>query len=500
MSLFRRVLAALIVAGGGVGQAQTTVVVADVGPVAIGRTLKSKLADPRTRVIVAIGQTDVAITRDSVYPGSLVILASRVTLTGQIHGDLIVVGGDLYVHPGAGITGRAIAIGGGVYPSLLAQITGGVESDRDFTFQAVRVGATVELQYQPFNPDPAPLLSYPGLSGARMPTYDRSNGLSVPYSPRITVDSGRIDVDPRLTYRSQLGVVDPSMSARLRLDRRDRVEALLGRGSFTNDRWITSDIMNCVRTIWDGRDSRNWYRADRAEAKLFRLWESPTGMIEPYLGGRLERAWSERPDSAPTGGPWTFIGRKSDEGVFRPNPGVTAGTISSALAGAHMTWDNGDIKSFLDGEIEVPVHAPNDRRFVQTTLDGQIAFPTFGSQRLRTDVHAVITAGDSAPPQRWAYLGGVGSMPTLDLLELGGDELLLIDTRYEIPLEGIKLKLLGSPTFAIRNALGSAAVARFPSLIESVGGRLSAGPFRIEVMIDTRSRKPMLNGGLSLTR
>src|SRR6185437_9745483 len=48
-------------------------------------------------------------------------------------------------------------------------------------------------------------------------------------------------------------------------------------------------------------------------------------------------------------------------------------------------------------------------------------FPTFATQHFAFHAHGVLTAGDTAPPQRFAYLGGAGTLPTLDVLSLGGD-------------------------------------------------------------------------------
>ena len=51
-------------------------------------------------------------------------------------------------------------------------------------------------------------LDFPGLFGLGFPGYDRANGLSVPVSASFAVNS-RITLDPRVTYRSQLGRIDP---------------------------------------------------------------------------------------------------------------------------------------------------------------------------------------------------------------------------------------------------------------------------------------------------
>jgi hypothetical protein len=480
--------------------AQDTVVVVDAGPGRPGRLLREILAKSDTRVIVALGDPRTRVAKDSTQLGTLVVLGPNVVVEGRVRGDIVVVGGDLFVHPGAEIGGRAIAIGGGVYPSRLATIRGGSARYQDITFDATRNGGVIELRYRSLIEHTTPFLTYPGLFGVRLPTYDRTNGLSLSYGPLLTLDAGDVELDPTLTYRSQLGVIDPSVGARMQLSRRTRVEAVARRGTFSNERWITGDLKNSASALVLGRDTRNWWRADRIEVVGRKIWEKETGTIEPYAGLRHERAWSVRPGAPVTGGPWSIFGRRSDEGMWRPNPPVTNGTITSALGGVRLAWEDQAIVSRLDVDAELPFTAPADARFLQLTLDGQIAFPTFGTQRFTTDLHAIATIGDPAPAQRWSYLGGSGTIPTLDLLELGGEQLVIIDSRYDIPLERIKVPLVGSPVLTIRNVLGGAGTGGFPSMIEMLGARLSVAGFRVEVLADTRDRKVVFKAGLGLTR
>jgi hypothetical protein len=480
--------------------AQDTVVVVDAGPGRPGRLVRQILAKPDVRVIVALGDPQTRLAKDSTYAGTVVVLGPMAVVEGRVRGDVVVVGGDLFVHPGAEIGGRAIAIGGGVYPSTLATIRGGSTRYQDITFDATRNGRVIELRYRSLLYHETPFLTFPGLYGVRLPTYDRTNGLSLSYGPMLTLRSGDLEIDPVLKYRSQLGVIDPSVGARMQLSRRVRAEATASRGTFSNDRWITGDLKNSVSAIATGRDTRNWFRADRADVVGRKIWETVTGSIEPYAGLRYERAWSVRPAAPVSGGPWSVFGRRSDEGMWRPNPSVTSGTIASLLGGARFLWEDQDIVSRLDVDAELPFTAPGDARFVQITIDGQIGFPTFGTQRFRTDAHAIATLGDPAPGQRVGYIGGTGTISTLDLLELGGDQLVIIDSRYDIPIERITIPFAGSPVLSIRNVLGGASTGGFPSLIEMLGARIELAGVRGEVLVDTRSRKLVFKGGLALTR
>src|SRR5262249_17447447 len=153
-----------------------------------------------------------------------------------------------------------------------------------------------------------------------------------------------------------------------------------------------------------GRDLRNWYRADRFGVRADRVWEGARGELRPSLEARTERAWSVRPGVAVTSQPWSLFDRGETDAMMRQNPAILPGRISSVLGGAAMAWDDSaqGTRTRLRMDVEVPFDAPGDARFVQSTLHGEVAFPTFGTQRFRTEVHWVFTAGDTPPPQRWA--------------------------------------------------------------------------------------------------
>jgi hypothetical protein len=474
-------------------------IVRDPGPGPAGHFLANTLAKPDTRVLIADTLT---LTKDSVYPASIVVIGRRVIASSVVKGDLIVVGGDLFIHPGAAISGQAIGIGGGVYPSLLSQIAGGRSSCRDFTFDTTRVNGILELTYRELNaPAPRPLVALPFSFASRIPTYDRTNGLSLSLGPSRSFLDDAANATALATYRSQTGRIDPSFDTEWQIRRKLRVSASVGRDTRSNDAWITSDISNSLNALALGRDTRNWYRADAADLAAYRTVETSSLTAIYRFGAHIERAFAARPDSTPTSGPWSLTGKTSDEGMFRPNPQVPQSRMSSVVAGSNFAWTASDVKTALDVAAEVPVAIDRGARFVQTTIDGRVTFPTFGTQSYRFDTHVVLTAGDTAPMQRWAYLGGAGTLGTIEpLLSLGGDELLFLESRYIIPIPAVTLPYVGAPTVTFRHILGNAGVQHLSSLTQIVGIRLSVTLLRTEFLVDTKTRKTEIGAGLALVR
>lgn len=488
-------LLAALVLGGGAAGAQERVVVADVGPGTSGRLLQGALARPH--VLFQPSADTALLTRARPLDRTAIILDRTGIVEGVVRGDVIVVNGDLHVHPGARIEGRAVAIGGGVYLSTLALVTGGTTAYRDHTFRVTRTADGYELAYQPLLVRPAPAFSLPGIYGLRIPTYDRTNGLSLPIAPMFSFDSSRIEVEPGLTWRTNLGKVDPGLVARVQAGRRTRFSASAQRGTFSNERWIHSDLINSLQSIALGLDTRNWWRADRAEARAHRLFEWTATRAEPWVGARVERAWSVGPFTPPERTPWSLFGRNDDQRMERPNPPIDPGTIASALLGSDVEWILGQVRITGTGLLEAGRHGALSRTFSQATLDGRLEFPLLRNHRFELESHAVLTLGDTAPAQRFAWLGGSGTIPTLEILERGGDQLFFVESRYIVPFEKFQLPLVGPPTFTVRHIMGGAAVQRFPTLVQNLGFRVALGFIRGDLVIDPATRE--VQGGVSLS-
>jgi hypothetical protein len=141
------------------------------------------------------------------------------------------------------------------------------------------------------------------------------------------------------------------------------------------------------------------------------------------------------------------------------------------------------------------------KNFTQLTFDGRLDFPTFKTQHLYFQSHAVATIGDSVTKARYAYLGGSGTLPILDILELGGTKLFYLESRYAIPIESIVLPFIGSPIVTLRHIMGSAGVKSLPSLEQEIGIGLGLSALRIDYTRDVgNGRGSNLGIGISLSK
>lgn len=506
----RQLLLACALGWTSVVHAQLQVTIRDVGPGAAGRILRAALDRPHR--LVEQDSTPFTQRRGEVQRTTLIVLDRTTYISGKVEGDVIVVNGDLFVRPGAEITGRAIAIGAGVYPSTLAFVGGGIQSFREDGFTVERRAGGYELTYRSMRESASPPLLFPGVYGLRIPSYDRVNGLSLPFGPAFTLARGRMEINAIATYRSDLGQVDPLLDVDFRMSRRTRAELRAERGSFTNERWIYPDLINSGASLVFGEDTRNWYRADRGDITIHRLWELTRTTLEPFIGARFEQSGPIGPTAGSTSGPWSLLGRDDTLGMLRPNPQVSRETAGSVIAGTTFQWeaDRLLIKAKTALEMSVGPTTIDDiqtqRAFSQLVNDLDVQFPTFGEQSYRMELRWVTSDGDLSL-RRYHYLGGPGTMPFLEILEQGGGELLLIDQRYSIPLPQYTLGFMGSPTLQLRHRLGSAGAdgpapwqRGLPPLEQMIGVGVSLTVIRGELRLDPASGRAKFAVGFTFAR
>lgn len=484
------VLALLTAAVAPAGAQQPHVELREAGPGLPGAILRRALGE---RVLLPYETWNTRLHRDSTYDATVLVIGSDATVAATVHGDVIVVNGNLFLRAGARIDGDAVAIGGAVYDARDAVVRGTRRSFPGTRYDVDRSTDHITLTYRPPpTPPGTALLSLPEAYGFRIPTYTRVDGLSVQWGPRLDAGEGAVVFEPTVTYRSDLGAIDAGGTVAATLGSGWRIEAAGERGTFTNDAWALPDIPNSVTVLAAGRDYRNYWRADRFDGRLSHTWTSAAGRWALWGGARTERDWS-----VAAGGPWSITGQGSASGILRANPPIERGRLSSALGGVSAAYTLGDVTLRGDVTVEHAFDAPNGEHFTQGTLDAGVRFPTFGRQSFALSAHAVVTGGDSTPPQRFAYLGGAQTLPTMPLLAQGGDRLLYIESAWSIPITGIRVPLLGNPVFVVHHAIGAAGVRELPALTQNIGVRLGLGPFWVGYDVDPASHHNGVSVGFS---
>ncbi|MDB4889928.1 MAG: hypothetical protein JWL61_1783 [Gemmatimonadetes bacterium] len=463
-----------------------------------GLFIREAVAQPHV-IITGNGRLD--LPRDSTVTSTLIVLGRDTYLASHVDGNVVVVGANLFLRPGVEVRGHAVAIGGTVASTTLGRVGGRIESYQDDIFDISPRPGGYALDYRPsVVARQIPLVQPAGIEGLMIPSYDRVDGLSLPLGVLLRAVDGMLEVEGSVTYRSRLGAFDPGATVRIAPERNVRFEGFVGIATRTNDSWNYSDLVNSATTFFAGNDTRNYFRSRIADGRLFALVERPGISFEPYLGGRFEKVSA----ITASGNVWSVTGRKDPdfEHIRRPNPFVEDGDISSGLIGAQLYDTAGTVVSRIRLGVEQSFTTMSrTTNFTQLTFDGRVDFPTFKTQHLYFRSHAVTTLGDSVPRARYAYLGGSGTLPVLDILEMGGTELFYLESRYAIPIESVKLPLIGSPIVTLRHIMGSAGVKSLPSLEQEIGIGLGLSALRFDFTHDvTGSRGSRFGAGISLSK
>jgi len=77
--------------------------------------------------------------------------------------------------------------------------------------------------------------------------------------------------------------------------------------------------------------------------------------------------------------------------------------------------------------------APTGRRSRKITGDASLAFRGFFDHAFTLFAHVLATDGATAPPQRFSYVGGSYTIPTMALLSQGGGQLLWLESIVRDP-------------------------------------------------------------------
>jgi hypothetical protein len=477
------------------------VVVREPGPGPAAEIVRRVIAGPH---LVRAGREPLVLPRDSTITGGLLVLGRPTYLASRVQGDVVVIGADLFLRPGVDVSGRAVAIGGTVAETTLGRVAGGVESRRDETFLVRRdsAGTGYALDYRAERDEyREPMFQLTGVFGIQNPAYDRVDGLSLGVGGMLQLQEHAIEIEPTVTYRSRLGAFDPALAVRLNPLGKLQFLGRAARDTRTSDDWIYGNLINSAFVLFTGADTRNYFRSDLGEGRIVRSFMRSSYRLEPYVGARYEHV---TPITA-VGNVWSVTGRKSLEKMLRPDPLVESGDIGSVLLGVDYLSESEIVHSRLNVAVEPGFRVPSaTARFVQLTVDGAVDFPTFGTQRLHVRAHGVATRGDTVPMARFAYLGGTGTLRTLELLEQGGSALLYVENRYTIPLEIVPLPLGSTgiiPVITLRDAFGAAGVGSLPGLQHEIGVGIGLSALRLDVTRGVAGRKRTEVGlGISLSR
>ena len=458
-------------------QGDSTLYVEKGGPGAGGRSLEAAFSRPHT---VLYERWNTPLLSGRAYPTSVIVLNSDVTVEGTVQGDVVVINGSLHLMGTAHVEGNLLAFGGNIYDATGAVVTGRRDAFPAARYDTVRTARGLGLVYRGPPAIGKEIFVLPGFYGFPIPLYDRVDGLSIGWGPELQLGDSALTVSPSVLYRSNLGAWDGAITVAGHLSGAF-VKLTWERTTSSNDTWIQHDFANSFMVLCCGKDFRNYWRSDLAEGRIGFAWSDTAHFISLWTGARSDDA-----SSVAAGGPWGITGTSSVNSMYRPNPAVLPGKIQSWLAGIQGKLDDA-LRLDVDVQVEVPFASPGDLKFTQIVADIGARYEITPVQHLIGRFHSITTVGDTAPPQRYGYLGGAGSVLTLPLLGVGGDQLVFFEGDYRYTLDGIHIPYTTAPSIAIAYTAGAAGVGKLPRFTQNIGARLEVKPFRLDFFVDPSS-------------
>jgi hypothetical protein len=505
-------LAMVLLGAGGAAEAQTVRIEGEVRHATVD-SLRAILQRNEYRLV----------DRDTVLPpatrltGDLLVVAATVRLEGSVDGAVAVVGGTLFLRPGARVDGSIVSLGGLVLPS-------GDAAFGDTLSLPLEAGATVARQDGDYlltlRPPPRrPWVVPSGLFGLWLPGYDRVDALSIRYRTRVNV--GADSLAPHLllgaAFHTARGALDASAALRVPLGRGARLTLEGARATLTNEAWIRGELANSAAAFFARSDARDYHASDLAAVTLESRHGEALVAGEGYVAPRL-RLLASRDRSLRVRNVWTVLDR--DE-PWRPNPPVTEGTILSATAGARVRWQGnasqlqGDVAAEVgrltpddDPGLVVPNEAAGssteagETTFTQLVADARWSMTALWGHTIAVHGHLLQPLGSAAsPPQRRSFVGGPGTLPTFPYAALRGDHLVFLASSYLAPIPGVYLPLVGTPALVLSHAVGAAWETgdRAPALEQNLGAGLQFSFVYATLYFDpARRERPTLSVGLTL--
>lgn len=426
---------------------------------------------------------DTVLPADFVLTSDLVIIGARVALEGRIEGRVGLIASDLFLRPGSSIQGPIATIAADVHPSGSSEAGTVLASDPRLIMERSRTAAGHRLEIT--KAAPGRLLTFPGISGFALPTYDRVNGVSLYWSAGLWAeeDTSPVQLRGRAVVHLERRTLGGGVEARYRPSANTRATLRASRTTRTSDAWIRGDLANSLSALFFASDLRNYYSSDVLRLEIARLPPAALVAGEGFLAPRLDVQLS-RDRSLPTGDPYSIF---RGEHAWRENPQIDEGVLASLTAGASGAW-RGPTTRF-DATIATEWAPPGigDFHFAQLRASARGRLQALFRHEISISGHLLLPiASEVLPRQRWSFLGGQGTLPTFETASMRGDHLLFLESEYSVPLRRLRLPLLGVPALSIKHASGAVWVgsASRPELEQNLGIGLKLSFFDAMFYID----------------
>ncbi len=421
---------------------------------------------------------DTVLVRGDTVRASVLVLEASVRIAGRVEGDIYVVDGDLFLRTRASVGGDIAVLGGGFYDSELAAVEGRITYRPNERVRVRPTGGDYEIITEV---EPRPYMELDGTYGVHVPVYERVDALILGWGGLVRAPHapGRPELEASARYKTGPARFEGSARNSWYPSDRVRVGLSVSRATRSNEGWIHPTWVNSLATLVAEDDGRDYYRADRAALELeWRastppIWEDAPAWRVVLSGGWEEaRSLDARDIWALFGDDETSAVPNAPAGFPDPNPAVDDGDLFFATAG--FEWSSrgrGGRTGFGLGLEAVHDDDIEGGDFSFLLAEGRVSVRHATSWGHAWEVFAIarIDVAGTLPGQRYSTIGGIGTIPTLDLRSRRGARLLFGEVSYAVPILGMAT-LGGLDAFVRASAGGTWSDGEALRIDESLAG------------------------------
>ncbi|MGD8495664.1 MAG: hypothetical protein PVF05_05695 [Gemmatimonadales bacterium] len=416
---------------------------------------------------------DTVLGPDVRVEGDLLILDADVRIAGTVTGDVAGVGADIFLRPGAVVGGDLLALGGGYYSSSRAEVRGELLWRPNDVYEIRRTEDRIRIR--PLREIPEALTLH-GLSGILFPVYQRVDEwtLGLGATARYTGWEWQPSLEAELRLKTERGKVEGTIRQAWFPTAGLQFGAEAERVTRSNEDWVRGDIANSLSYFLAGDDFRNYYEADRVA--LF-LRGTETARWAPIVEVEWERARS-------LGAREQFVLFGSDDSP--PNPPVDEGETVALRGGIALNQRTAQTRLRTRAVLEL---ADSTVAGDFSYLFGEVRFawegPAFAAHRVEAFGLVRGDLSGALPRQRWTAAGGLATLPRVPLLSERGARFAYGQVTYLVPVERLRLGLVGPPRLFLRAASGAAwNEGESPSFETNLSAGVRLLVFEIAVAVD----------------
>lgn len=384
------------------------------------------LASEKTTIFSA----DTSIASGDTLAGTIIVDRCRLALSGQVAGDVVVIGGTFSMKPGSRVEGNIILIDAQFHRSDSTSISG-VVVERNLRQKRLHHERQRIASFPRYDLNWAHTMLYGGDALFR---YNRVEGffVGIGHEKKYYWDETQHHSPSGLIgYAFALHRWQYLLGCDIWFGNMHRTEfgAEIHSGTDTKDSWIIDEMENTIAALFVRLDYRDYFFRNGFSFHAAQYLSPQVRFQVTYSADRYE-SLSKRTN-------WSLF---YPSRLFRPNPSIEDGLMRSIIFSTDIVTYNSNRPNRggwrIHGKAEFAGNTTGDQlggdfSFSQYLLDVRQYRPIGEKSEIRLRARGGLTSSNT-PRQKSFEIGGLGSLPAYGFKEFSGTKMLLLNGELEL--------------------------------------------------------------------